>query len=160
MAAGLAASSAACRRSRSPWRFFTPGEARTVSAICGRIIPDDRDPGAVQAGVVNYIDTQLAGFYRPLQKTYREALAALNGFADLPPEAQTQRLQQIEKDPQLKPFFDLVVAHTMQGFYGDPRHGGNRDRVSWRMLGLPYPQIRGRLRYDIKDPAKGEKPWL
>jgi gluconate 2-dehydrogenase gamma chain len=32
----------------------------------------------------------------------------------------------------------------MQGFYGDPRHGGNREGVSWKMLGLPYPPIRGR----------------
>jgi gluconate 2-dehydrogenase gamma chain len=47
----------------------------------------------------------------------------------------------------------------MQGFYGDPRHGGNRDRVSWKMLGVPYPPVRGRLRYDLTDPAKGEQPW-
>ena len=31
-----------------------------------------------------------------------------------------------------KSFFDLVLSHTMQGFYGDPRHGGNRERVSWK----------------------------
>jgi gluconate 2-dehydrogenase gamma chain len=40
----------------------------------------------------------------------------------------------------------------MQGFYGDPRHGGNREGVSWKMLGLPYPPIRGRLRYDVRKP--------
>ena len=48
----------------------------------------------------------------------------------------------------------------MQGFYGDPRHGGNRDRVSWKMVGLPYPPLRGRLRNDLTGPAKGERPWL
>jgi hypothetical protein len=35
----------------------------------------------------------------------------------------------------------------MQGFYGDPRHGGNLNRVSWKMLRLPYPPVRGR--YDF-----------
>ncbi len=42
-------------------------------------------------------------------------------------------------------FFRRLRDHTMMGFYGDPRHGGNRDRVAWRMLGVPDPPIRGRL---------------
>ncbi len=52
-------------------------------------------------------------------------------------------------------FFGYVVDHTMQGFYGDPRHGGNRDGVSWKMLNLPYPPIRGRLRTDLAKPRSG-----
>jgi gluconate 2-dehydrogenase gamma chain len=47
-------------------------------------------------------------------------------------------------------FFQLAVDHSMQGFYGDPRHGGNRDGVSWKMLGVPYPPVRGRLRTDLR----------
>jgi gluconate 2-dehydrogenase gamma chain len=42
----------------------------------------------------------------------------------------------------------LILAHTRQGFYGDPRHGGNRNRVSWKMIGVPFPPIRGREHYD------------
>lgn len=44
-------------------RFFTPEEARAVEAVAARLIlgPVD-DPGAVQAGVVRYIDTKLAQF--------------------------------------------------------------------------------------------------
>ena len=45
-------------------------------------------------------------------------------------------------------FFDLLLAQTMQAFYGDPRHGGNREGISWKMLGIPYPPIRGRLHFD------------
>jgi gluconate 2-dehydrogenase gamma chain len=56
-----------------------------------------------------------------------------------------QARQDCWKVVSAKSFFDLVVSHTMQGFYGDPRHGGNRERVSWRMLRLPYPPVRGRL---------------
>jgi gluconate 2-dehydrogenase gamma chain len=51
-----------------------------------------------------------------------------------------------------KDFFSLILSHTMQGFYGDPRHGGNRGRVSWKMLNLPYPPIRGQLHYDLAKP--------
>jgi gluconate 2-dehydrogenase gamma chain len=46
-------------------------------------------------------------------------------------------------------FFAQLVDQTMQGFYGDPRHGGNREGASWKMLGTPYPPIRGRLHYDV-----------
>jgi gluconate 2-dehydrogenase gamma chain len=37
-------------------------------------------------------------------------------------------------------FFDALVAHTRQGFYGDPVYGGNRDRVGWTVIGFPGPE--------------------
>ena len=40
--------------------------------------------------------------------------------------------------------------HTLEGYYGSPRHGGNRDAVSWRMLGLAEPPLRGRAQYDLR----------
>ena len=46
-------------------------------------------------------------------------------------------------------FFSMVVDHTMQGFYGSPRHGGNRRFVSYRMLKLDYPPIVGQNRYKL-----------
>jgi gluconate 2-dehydrogenase gamma chain len=36
-------------------------------------------------------------------------------------------------------FFDALVAHTRQGFYGDPVYGGNRGKVGWRVIGFPGP---------------------
>ncbi len=33
-------------------------------------------------------------------------------------------------------FFNLVLEHTKQGFYGSPQDGGNFNYVSFRMLGL------------------------
>jgi hypothetical protein len=49
-------------------------------------------------------------------------------------------------------FLGLLVDHTMQGFYGDPRHGGNRQGAGWKVVGLAYPPIRGRLKYDRNNP--------
>ena len=47
-----------------PLRFFTAKEARVVSAACESIFPRDASgPGAMDAGVVIYIDRQLAGPY-------------------------------------------------------------------------------------------------
>jgi gluconate 2-dehydrogenase gamma chain len=173
MAATAAAASPmiSCTSTESPWRFFSQQEALTLEAICERIIPSDQDPGATQAGVVNYIDRQIMGHFKRLQKAYREGLAAVDQtslalfskrFVDLSAELQITLLAALEKNEvpadlweghSAKRFFELVVAHAMQGFYGDPRHGGNRNTVSWRMLGVPYPPIRGRLQYDLTKPS-------
>ena len=154
---------ASCVGTVSPWRTLSADEARTLEAICDRIIPSDRDPGASWAEVVFFIDRQLAGPYRRLRKTYQLGLAGTNGtslamfgspFVAITPGQQDAVLQSMDRGQargehweqvSAKAFFDLVVSHTMQGFYGDPRHGGNRDRVSWKMLRLPYPPVRGRL---------------
>ena len=138
LAAGAAAA-VSCSAPKSGWRFLTDDEAETLSAICEEIIPTDRDPGARWAGVVRYIDRQLTRQFVPHQKTYREGLAAARALPA------GKRCVALENDKAQRPFFDLVVAHTMQGFYGSPRHGGNRDYASWRMLGVPSSPARGRL---------------
>ncbi len=165
--AAATGSGVACSGAKTPWRFLTVAEARTLAAVCDQIIPPDEDPGAAWAGVVNYIDRQLCGALQHLQNSYRQGIAALDkssralygrDFADLADaklgelltmmeqgEAPREAWQQISSTE----FFGLLVDQTMQGFYGDPRHGGNREGTSWKMLGIPYPPIRGRLHYDI-----------
>ena len=165
--AAAAGAGVACTTNGTPWRFLTLDEARTLAAISDQIIPPDQDPGAAWAGVVNYIDRQLCGPFENLQQTYRCGIAGVdessrllygNAFADLSAQQQIDVLHRLEsgqapgtiwKQISSSEFFGLVIDHTMQGYYGDPRHGGNREGVSWKMLGLPYPPIRGRLRYDL-----------
>ncbi|MFP6850533.1 MAG: gluconate 2-dehydrogenase subunit 3 family protein [Pseudomonas sp.] len=36
-----------------------------------------------------------------------------------------------------KAFFAQILQNTMEGFFADPIYGGNRDMVSWKMLGFP-----------------------
>ncbi len=36
-----------------------------------------------------------------------------------------------------KVFFEQILQNTMEGFFADPIYGGNRDMVSWKMLGFP-----------------------
>lgn len=36
-------------------------------------------------------------------------------------------------------FFDVLVLHTRQGFYGDPIYGGNENRVGWAVIGFRGP---------------------
>jgi gluconate 2-dehydrogenase gamma chain len=122
---------------------FTADERRILAAVCDRIIPaDERYPGAAWAGTAGFIERQLKRRWREHRAVYKKGLGSLSGFADLAPGLQDARLAELEK--RKDPFFALVVTHTLQGFYGGPRHGGNRDAISWRMLGVPEPPLRGR----------------
>lgn len=142
-----------CGHGDGPWRFLTAAEGRTLEALCEQIVPTDQTPGAAWAGVVNYVDRQLMGPFRRQRDTYRGGLAALDQaaiqfagapFASLEPARQQALLSGLQGD--LRRFFTMVIGHTMQGYYGDPRHGGNREAVSWRMLGVPVIPVRGRAR--------------
>ena len=164
-AAGGAAILTACGQPPRRWRYFTEAEATLVSAICQQIIPADDFPGAVEAGVPVFIDRQLAGRLKRHQEAYRAGLAGVQGtsgamfgrnFETLKFDDQTTVLKAIEagkvpagkwRGASARTFFNLIRDHTMQGFYGSPRHGGNRDYVSYRMLGVDYPQVIGQNRY-------------
>ena len=170
-AASAAATAVACGPPRGRWRVLSEDEAATLAAACDQIIPPDQDPGASAAGVVTFIDRQLATRRRKDLPFWRAGIAALDAtalgrhgarFADLRAEAQVAMLESIERDEgepsewhtvRSASFFRRLRDYTMMGFYGDPRHGGNKDRVSWRMLGVPDPPIRGRLHEAPPAPA-------
>jgi gluconate 2-dehydrogenase gamma chain len=116
------------------WITLSAGEAEWLGALCEQIIPADQDPGARDASVVRYIDKQLAGPLKRFRPAYRDGLAEFQrrkpDFLKLSFDEQTAYLTTVEATP----FFQMLIDHTMQGFYGDPKHGGNRDRASWKML--------------------------
>jgi gluconate 2-dehydrogenase gamma chain len=138
-------------------------EARALAAASDQIVPPDEDPGAAQAGVVAFIDRQLATREKKSLATWRSGIRSLDAtarrlhakpFVELEGDAQAGLLRSLEQHavdmadwPEVDPtdFFRNLRWHTLMGFYGDPRHGGNRERVAWKMLGIPDPPIRGRL---------------
>lgn len=151
--------------SKQTYRSFTGGQADCIGAICEQIIPTDDYPGAIEAGVVNYIDRQIYIRWPEMKEYYRNGVKSVNAycqavykkdFVELPWDEQTSLLQSIEKgelpeeywgDPSQRDFFWTIRRHTMQGFYGAPHHGGNKNYVSYRMMNLDYPFIVGQNRY-------------
>jgi gluconate 2-dehydrogenase gamma chain len=141
----------ACRREQSTFRTLSVSEAETLRALCGQIVPADDQPGADWAGSVQFIDIQLTRHYKRYRQQYTNGLkraAAIAATRFGHPLAELSSAQQLESARELErvdpEFFNMLVAHTMQSFYGSPRHGGNRDAVSWRMLGVAPVQVRGR----------------
>ena len=131
-------------------KFFTPAQAATVKAIAEQFVPQDDASGAQQAGVLFYIDGLLIGkFGRFYVEHYQSGLRLVNqlsqkqfhhDFSGLAAEQQLSLLQALESGTgagaEGQRFFALILQHTMQGYYGDPEHGGNRGGTSWKMIGF------------------------
>ena len=117
-------------------KVFTAEEAKWISAIQNQIIPEDDYPGALQTGCLQYLDRQLASALERFVVAYRNGLKDFQQkephFLEMNSSQQIEVLQKLDKDP----FFEMLVDHTMQGFYGSPEHGGNRDEASWKMMGI------------------------
>jgi len=152
-----------------PLRFFTAKEARVVAAACERIFPsDDTGPGATEAGVVIFIDRQLAGPYgldkyrykqapwvqsvaehgyqgkENPQEIYRQGIQSLGDFDSMPVDEQVKKLQALEHTR----FFQLLRTHTIEGMFCDPMHGGNAGMIGWQLVGYPGPQMSYRDEID------------
>ena len=183
--------------------FFDARQIETLRALCGRLIPgppEDPDPGALEAGVPEYIDLLLGAFrttpvpifaggpfsmrhggghnsfldFLPLdrieerawrtriegsqgmperewngpvvgwQETYARGLELLEQaadrwgsarFAELSPRRSRWLLRMATGE--LSEFVDLAFEHTIQGMYGAPEYGGNRNGVGWSYTGWP-----------------------
>ncbi len=163
-ALGTAALAAGCGpKASAAWEFLTDAQARTLTVICDQIIPKDDYPSASEAGVLNYIDRQLARHYCLHQDAYRDGLEQAeaesrkrfgNSLAELAAADQLAVVMDMERDHHA--FFELVRNHTLESYYGSPRHGGNSDEASWKMLGLDDPPLLGRAQYDLTVKDSGE----
>lgn len=152
-----------------PLRFFSSADARVIAAACARIFPSDATgPGATEAGVIIYIDRQLAGPYgrdkyrytkgpfvesvpehgyqgkETPREIYRAGIASLQGFTDLTPEKQDDALRSMEKTT----FFQMLRSHTLEGMFCDPMHGGNAGLIGWQLIGFPGPRMSYRDEID------------
>jgi gluconate 2-dehydrogenase gamma chain len=165
-AAVLISFNTACKNKISRWRYLNEEEIILLDAIVEQIIPTDDFPGGKWANVSNFIDKQLDTYYMKHQLAYREGLDAFENivvqmkgkkFEEIPFMEQTAVLETMEagefsegywKDHSAAEFFDMLRQHSLQGFYGSPGHGGNREYISYRMLGLDYPNVIGQNRYN------------
>jgi gluconate 2-dehydrogenase gamma chain len=167
--------------------FFNQDEAKFVRAAVDRLIPaDGKWGGAEEAGVLHFIDGQLASAFGAGARMYlkgpwkadatpqqgnqlkhspaalyqiaisevRAHVKAQHGnreFWELQPDEMDKVLSGLESGDIELPsipspvFFETLLAHTVEGYFSDPAYGGNRNMVSWRMIGFPgaYAQFVG-----------------
>lgn len=125
--------------------WFDSTTAAEIKAIACQIIPDDETPGADRAGVIWFIDRALAGYDQDKRELYKRGLAETqakraelfprsSSIAGLTKDQQIQLLRATEKTD----FFQAVRYHTILGFFGHPKYGGNRGEVGWKLIGVEY----------------------
>ena len=134
-------------------------EWNTVEAITGRIIPTDDEPGAIEAGCVNFIDKALANEDQALRPEYEVGTRGIDAVSRECCGKSFVELNDLEQDAVLialesgsaagwveeiasEQFFATVRNHTVFGFLADPKYGGNRAYVGWRVMGYPGPRHR------------------
>jgi gluconate 2-dehydrogenase gamma chain len=121
---------------------FTDAQAAEIEAMTAQIIPTDETPGAREAHCLYFIDRALSTFARGSQPAYIQGLRDLEAktqqlypdagkFSALTSEQQIKTLTEIEKTP----FFGMVRTHTVIGFLARPAHGGNYDKIGWKLIG-------------------------
>jgi gluconate 2-dehydrogenase gamma chain len=124
------------------FQFFTSDQATEIEAMASQIIPTDETPGAREARVISFIDRALSTFAKNSQTQYTKGLADLEAqtrqlfpaatrFSALTSPQQIQVMTAMEKTP----FFNTVRTHTIIGFFASPVHGGNQDKVGWKLIG-------------------------
>jgi len=150
----LAAGLSACRRSREDTpdassiakSGLLPPQRETLQSACARILPGDRDPGAIEARVVDYFERELARPEMALIRTNVLAgIVALDRHAGRSGGKRFIALAALEQDEVLRQvqagsergadFLRILVVLTLEGFLGDPRWGGNANGIGWRFIG-------------------------
>jgi Gluconate 2-dehydrogenase subunit 3 len=156
-----------------------PDETRLLEAVADRIFPATDTPGAVEIGAVEYIRGALESDYQGFAPMYHDGLAAVERCARTRFGKTFVALSDADKDAVLADFeadradyagaaefFETVRCHVLEGVFGEPHYGGNRDLAGWRLVDFPgqqhgYPDAYINRRVDLPvvavDPDEEEK---
>ena len=151
-----------------PLRFFTAAEARVVQAASETDLPERRQrPGATEAGVVIYIDRQLAGPYGRDKYRLHEAafvesvpstatrasrlrarsIARASGAGEFRRSAAGGAGPEAARHPELELLPAAAPAHPGRHVQRSV-HGGNAGLIGWQLIGYPGPLMSYRDEID------------
>jgi gluconate 2-dehydrogenase gamma chain len=134
-------------------RTFSPEQRRTLEAFIDRICPkDELGPGAIEIGAADYMEIQLGDYLKGEKQTFLDGLAAVDAyaranyagpFADLSAEKRDAVLTDIDsgKANNLRAFFTRARRLTLEGMFGDPHYGGNKNFAGWDLIKYPGPRL-------------------
>ncbi|MEW6439922.1 MAG: gluconate 2-dehydrogenase subunit 3 family protein [bacterium] len=127
---------------------FEAGDRQILAAAVDRLLP-----GAVEAGVPEYLDYWLVQKpFRSIRGYFAEGARHLDGMARQRYGKPFAGCSDGEQDAILAElavgryraakfngavFFQQLMELTLEGFFSDPRYGGNRNRAGWELIGIP-----------------------
>ncbi|MGB6946703.1 MAG: gluconate 2-dehydrogenase subunit 3 family protein [Bryobacteraceae bacterium] len=131
-------------------------QIRILAAFADRIIPkDDLGPSASESGVTEYINRALGDYLAGEKTAFIEGLEAMDAFArrsqggalvELTPDKQDAVLTAMENGnaegfADARAFFNRARRLTMEGMFGDPYYGGNKNFAGWDLIRYPGPRM-------------------
>jgi gluconate 2-dehydrogenase gamma chain len=151
----VAALTAASQTAAEP-AVFSPDQMRILVAFVDRIIPkDELGPSASESGVPEYINRALGDYLAAEKTAFIEGLEATDAFArrsqnaalaDLPADKQDAVLTAMDNGnaegfANARAFFNRARRLTMEGMFGDPYYGGNKNFAGWDLIRYPGPRL-------------------
>ena len=132
---------------------LSAAELLTVAAVCDRLLPRDPaggGPGASELGVPSYIDRALAAPALAGQRDLiRQILPILDRQSSIRTGGRAATFKEASGDEQDSllaawqhgrggdaRFFQAMLALTLEGAFGDPKHGGNRGGAGYGLIGF------------------------
>jgi choline dehydrogenase-like flavoprotein len=112
-----------------------------LAVVVDRIMPGDRDPGAIALGALDYLKRHFVD--RPA-----DAALIAAGLAELVASSANELDLAALAD---LPWFRLLTELVAEGVYSDPGNGGNRDAASWTMIGYAHGLPEGPNGPDARD---------
>lgn len=139
-----------------PASALSDSQLRLLAAFVDRLIPrDDLSPSASECGVPEYINGSLADFLAAEKPAFVEGLESTDAFArraqgrafiELSHDQQDAVLTAMENEaaagfPNARAFFNRVRRLTLEGMFGDPYYGGNKNFAGWDLIKYPGPRL-------------------
>jgi gluconate 2-dehydrogenase gamma chain len=135
---------------------LSDAQLRLLAAFVDRIIPkDDLGPSASECDVPVYINRSLGDYLAAEKMAFIEGLESTDAFArrsqgrafiDLTAEQRDAVLTAMdggnaEGFPNARAFFNRARRLTMEGMFGDPYYGGNKNFAGWDLIRYPGPRL-------------------
>lgn len=146
----------AAAQTTPPPTALSDAQLRLLAAFVDRIIPkDELGPSASESGVPEYINRSLADYLAGEKAAFIEGLESTDAFArrsqnksfiDLLPEKQDAVLMALDNGsaegfPNARAFFNRARRLTLEGMFGDPYYGGNKNFAGWDLIKYPGPRL-------------------
>src|SRR5712692_1426594 len=140
---------------KAPETALSAAQMKTLEAFIDRLIPkDELGPSGVEAGAQHYIDRQLAGYYASEKQTFIGGLQAMDDFAKRTHGAPMAELSADKRDAVLtamdngqaegwataRAWFNRARRLSIEGMFGDPYYGGNKNFAGWDLIRYPGPR--------------------
>jgi len=140
----------------TPSSALSDAQLRLLATFVDRIIPkDELGPSASESGVPEYINRSLGEYLAGEKAAFIEGLEAADAFArrsqdrsfvNLAPDKRDAVLTAMESGSaegfaNARAFFNRVRQLTMEGMFGDPYYGGNKNFAGWDLIRYPGPRL-------------------